>query len=291
MTVTEPAAEPTPSETNESDNALTWPSASDIPDAVEEETTETEPVQESTETTTETPEPEATEEPATETPAEPTRLEDLPEHWQTELTKARDQAADYRVKAREYHDAFEGYDEPTRDKFLELARGMADESKHVETAREFVAIGRRVLEAYGEDVSKLVGEDPDRPMTKAEVEAELEAREQRAAEERATQESIQAIAAEVKELGYTEGSPDHYALLRLANDREDGSLAEAHKQVEAWKKSVIDEWAKSFQQKQERHLATAPAVGVAPSDPGEEPPVDFKGARARLDQYLSDIQQ
>jgi cobalamin biosynthesis protein CobT len=272
-----PATTETSDATNE---ALSWPSATDIPEEVFEETSEPE-----------TTEPEAADEPAEEA-AEEAPAEEATEEPETPaetfdrdyVEKLRNEAADYRVRAKEFHEAFEGYDEAATAKFLDLARGLNDETRHREVGVEFFNIGKRILESLGEDVGDLAAPDPNRPLTKAELDAEFAARE----EERNMAQLVEAIDHEIKELGYTQGSPDHYALMRLANDRDDGSIEEAHKSLQAWKKGIIDEWAKSFQEKQSKHLKTAPAVGVAPSDPGEEIPLDWEGARARMNQRFED---
>lgn len=293
MSMTEPAAEA--ADTPEGSNALSWPTADDIgaeeAETSEPEATEPEAADEPTEETTE-------EAPTEETTEEPPAVETFDRPY---VEKLREEAAEYRVRAKEFNEAFEGYDDDTRAKFLDMARGLNDESRHVEVANEFVAIGKRVLEAYGVDVSNLGEVDPNRPLTLK----ELEAREAKQAEDRAAQESIARIAKEVEELGYAAGSPDHYALLRVAHDDPDGDLKKAHERLQAstvekakallasddgaeLRKGVIEEFIKAVKEKQATHLPTTPATGVAPADPGDEPVTDFSQTRERMDQWLAD---
>lgn len=272
MTDTAPAEEST----------LAWPSADDLPEEVFEETPEPESAEESEETTEEAPAEETPEVAETEEPEG-----EKPEMFDRDyVEKLRNEAVEHRLKAKEFHEAFDGYDEPAVQKFLDLAKGLNDEARHEEVGREFFNIGKRILEAKGIDVGDLSLPDPNRPMTKAELDAEFARRE----EERSMAEIVQKLDEEIVGLGYKPGEPDHYALMRLANDREDGSIEEAHKQLQAWKKGIIDEWAASFKAKQDKHLKTTPAVGVAPKDPGEAPDLSWEGSRSRLDQYLDDMQ-
>lgn len=262
---------------------LTWPSASDIPS--ETETTEPE-VTETTETETETA-PAETETTETAPPAETTEVappvETEPETFdRAYVENLRAENAKTRVRSKEFHDTFEGWEDHATEKFLDLARALNDESRHEEVGREFITIGKNILEAYGVEVGDLSAPDPNRPLTVR----ELEAREAKQREEADMAAHVEQIAKEVKELGYEEGGPDHYALLRLANDDPNGDLKVAHTKLEAWKKGIIDSFIKAHTAKQETHLPTAPAVGVAPSDPGEEPATDWAAARARLEANL-----
>jgi hypothetical protein len=274
-----------PADAGAANEALSWPSADEITDEVFEETAEPEATDESAEETTEeAPAEETTEEPAEEPEPEGEKPEVFDRDY---VEKLRDQAAGYRVQAKEFHEAFEGYDEAATAKFLDLAKGLNDETRHEDVAREFLTIGKRILTSLGKEVGDdFSTPDPNRPLTLA----ELEKREAAQAEERQMAEIVEKLDQEITGLGYTTGSPDHYALMRLANDREDGSIEKAHEALQEWKKGIINEWASSFKQKQDKHLKTTPAVGVAPKDAGEEPDLSWEGSRNRLDQYLEDMQ-
>lgn len=202
-------------------------------------------------------------------PTAPVAFEELPAHWQTELTKARDQAADYRVKAREYHDAFDGYNDDQRAFFLDLAKGLAgDEGAVKQSATELFRVSKAILESQGVDMSDLAVPDPNAPLTKS----EYERLQQEAAQERRTADLIAEIDREVEGLGYTKGSTEQSLLLVMANERADGSVAEAHKQVEAFKQRIVSDFIKTEREKRNRHIATAPAVGGAPAPVPGEPP-------------------
>jgi hypothetical protein len=273
--MTEPAGD---AGATESSNVLDWPDASDIGDEVFEETTETETADEpAEETSEEAPAEETTEEPAEEA-APPVETFD-----REYVEKLRSEAAEHRVRAKEANEAFEGFDEPTRAEFLDMARGLNDPDRHVEVAQKFYDVAKRVFDHYGIETPEMVP-DPNRPLTPKQLEDRL----QQEREERDLAEQTRILDAEIKSLGYETGTPDHFALMRMAWAREDGSIQEAHKAVEAWKKGIITEWAKHFQEKQDRHLDTAPQVGLAPAEAPAEDPTTFEGARERMNQMFKD---
>lgn len=274
---------------------LSWPSEADVPDLSEEadEATESEDTGADEELPTEdAEEAEASTEPeADETPIpEGDNQADKPDVFDRKyVEELRNENATWRVKAQAYEQSFAEYSDDERAKFLDLAQGLSDPERHRETAREFVTIGKRILEAYGEDVGELAVPDPNRPLTAKEVEAKLQEQEQ----QRTLQENIRRIAAEVRDLGYEEGSIDHYALLQAANQNPQGDLKTAHEAVQAWKKGIIDSFIKEHSKKAGKHLPSTPNAGTgqAPAEPPEELTgdmnSDFNAARARIDAMLN----
>lgn len=271
---------------------LGWPSAEDVPDLSTDEGTEDAPDEGADDESGEGEAPEAETAPESEAPETPLPEGDnqAPETFDRKYVESlRNENANWRVKAQTYEQAFAEYSDDERAKFLQLAQGLSNEATHRETAREFVTIGKRILEAYGEDVGDLSPPDPNRPLTAAEFEQKLQ--QERA--DRDMQENIRRIAGEVRSLGYEEGSLDHYALLQAANQNPQGDLKQAHEAVQAWKKGIIDSFIKEHSAKATKHLPSTPNVGTGQA-PAEQPEElthdmndDFQAARRRIDAMLN----
>lgn len=277
-------------DTDDAPAAMEWPSHDDIDVS--------EAVDVPDEGSEDAPAEEAPEAPAEDTPAPEAPEGEVPEGEQPQpdvfdrkyVEDLRNENATWRVKAQTYEKAFAEYDENERAKFLDLAAGLADESRSQATAREMVLIGKRILEAYGEDVGELAVPDPNRPLTAAELDAKL----RQADEQRSLDESIRRIAAEVKDLGYEEGTPDHYLLLSMANANPQGDLKVAHDGVQAYKKAIVDEFIKEHSGKARKHLPSTPDGGGTGQAPAEAPEeltgdinADFAKARDRISAMLN----
>jgi hypothetical protein len=273
-----------PPEGDGGDAPLNWPSAADVvPD--DQVTTEPEP-EDDGETPPadppaappaapegETPPPEGTPPPAD------GGLEALPQSWQDTIRDLRKENGDYRVQYKALDEVFGAYGPDERAKFLDLAAGLADESRHEETAREFIAIGKRILENYGVDVGDLAAPDPNAPMTRAQYEAAERQRRQEADIEK----NMERITEKVKSLGYELGSLDHYALLRAANEQQAEGPPDwdaAHARVQSWKKGIIDGFIAEHSKKAGSFPPTAPQTGSAPAEMPDELPEDREAAFA-----------
>lgn len=262
--------------TESTDTPLSWPTAEEVvPD--DQVTTEPEP-EGAEDEAVETPAPEApaAEETPAEEPAAPA-ADGQQTFDRAYVEGLRQEAAGYRVRAKQYEDVFGQYNDVERDKFLDLAAGLADEARHQEVATEFINIGKRILEHYGVEVGDLAAPDPNRPMTRAEYEAAERQRKADADLER----DMERITAKVQGLGYELGSLDHYALLRAAQEQE-GTVDwdVAHAKVKAWKDGLINDFIKEHSKKAGAHLPTPPATGAAPAEMPEELPADQAEALA-----------
>jgi hypothetical protein len=256
---------------SEEDAPLAWPSADQV---VPDDQVTAEPEADEGDEAPPAPpaEPAATPPAEPAAPAEPPALESLPESWQETIRDLRKENGDYRVQYKQLDDAFGAYSAEERSKFIDLAAGLADESRHEEVAREFITIGSRILAHYGHEVPDLDGlPDPNAPMTRAQYEAAERQRE----EERDIAARTQALTKQVTDLGYELGSLDHYALLRAAQEQEGPvDMAAAHEKVQAWKKSMIDSFIAEHSKKAGAHLPTPPQTGAAPAEMPEELPAD-----------------
>lgn len=224
---------------------------------------------------------ETTEPPVTE-PVQDTKDEvqdsSIPEELLPYVKQLRDENKDRRLAVKPFEEAFDGYDDGQRDHFLALAKALTIPEQHEAAAREFVRIGKDILDELGIDTGDLQAPDPNRPLTVK----ELEAREARQAEERAQQENIRLIEQEVKDLGYSEADDPltYYALLRAAQNH-DGDFKKADADVKAYQKQIVDQFIKAQREKRGKHLTTSPAVGGPPND-HEEAPTDWGSARQRV---------
>lgn len=200
------------------------------------------------------------------------------------VEKLRDEAASHRVKNKTFEDAFAGYEPEQVEYLLNITRGLRDPKQQLAAAKELKEVITSIYEARGLDPF-----DPDsepKPLTQEDIDARFD--QERIARE---QESIVAgIRKEVADLGYTEGSLDHFALLRAAELTDDGSIVKADEKVKAWKQGIIDEFVKNQRDGKDQWLKTPPAVGKPPADTTDAP-TDMEGARARADALLASMEQ
>ena len=182
--------------------------------------------------------PEAT----VEAPADPDMF---PRSYVEELRK---EAADNRVRARQYEEAFEGYDSETKEAFLQFARlqyaASQGDQEAISALEEFYADDE-------DDVEEVDVDDADRPLTRAEAE-EMATRLAREEYQRLTNEreqhqmQVQMVAnvrSTAESMGYEFGTPEYKMLLTFANEDDvislDDPLAEADKRMTAWKQSFV----------------------------------------------------
>lgn len=186
----------------------------------------------------------------------------------------RNEAAENRVSAKIYKEAFDGYTDEQRDYFLNLAKGLNDPAKHVDTAREMMRVSAGILQQYGQEVPDL---DPvlnvDKPLTIADIEA----REAKQAADRATQESIAQTQRDIEGLGYKLGTPEFSTFLHFAQENS-GDIHKADTAFKAYKQSIIDGFVAERQASKDKHLTAQPQVGSAPAVT-EGGPKTFEDAR------------
>lgn len=230
---------------------------------------------EQTETTTEVPAEEPTGE-AVSTPeaeAEAPAVTETPEETfdRKYVEELRQESAKYRTRAKDYEDAFEGYDDDTKAAMLDLAREL-NADPHMGSKR-MVEVAKQVL---GEDGFRDLLEDKGpKPLTEADVERKFKEREQAQAQEQAVQDVMR----EAKDLGYAEGTPDQAELFWFAHNKTEGDLSKAHEAVQARKQAAVDEYLKG----KEADADAFPTPTTAGSgSTGGEPPKDFGSAREAL---------
>lgn len=195
-----------------------------------------------------------------------------------ELQRVRQEAASRRVAIKPYEEAFKGFDEESRQTYLELAKQIAsgDPAAQKSAAKRFREIAERI-DGATVPVTPTGEEDPDqKPLTRAEL-REIQAQER---EQQELQTQIKAIEADAEREGITVGSP-RYATYLYALQQPDvaGDHDKAMAVLNAERQAIIDEYAKQVAEGQEKWPA---AVGSAAlGAPGEEiKPKTWRDARA-----------
>lgn len=208
------------------------------------------------------------------------------------VEKLRAEAAKHRTARRPFEDAFQGFSDGERDRFLDLARKLYSDPESA-------------LEEFEGVVSRLSAQLGRTPVTQP---APAPAPEPEPSTETFTAEDVQRIVqetiaaeraketetAEVRQVFeqakaldpiYTEGSPQLVQLLAVA--QTEGSLEKAHEiltgQLDAYRQQVIEEYRASLTAGGRRH---APRLDASePRAPGGSPdevtPGDLKTASAR----------
>lgn len=194
----------------------------------------------------------------------------------------RHENAEYRKQWSPYEKAFAGYDDESRDAWLEFFN-MAREDPDGATAYLASILGLQP----GEEPE--VGAEEQQPLSREEMLALLEQRDAASAEERAIEE----VERKAESLGYTltddEGRPnrDYIDLLHRTVHEHDGDVAAAHEarltDVENLKKQLRDE---TLRRKAGDTTPTpVPAGGGGPSDEVEI--TDLKQSRAALAEWAN----
>ena len=200
-------------------------------------------------------------------------IEDLPESWQKEISDLRRENANRRTALSSYEQAFDGYDDETRDAFLEYARvvraAQNGDPDAIATLQEWT----------GEDDDDV---DPEPQIDPVEA-ARQAAREEteRIFSERETarmrSDAISSVQNTAKEWGFepTPGQPGHARYKRLvdiaANELPPDTtnpLEEARKVLEgeeaAFRQAAIDEYLGKKGEQADRSPQFAPPNGAAP---------------------------
>ncbi len=114
------------------------------------------------------------------------------------VEKLRQESAGYRTRAKTYDEAFDGFDDESREVFLGLAKDLVNSPEAA--ARRMIEVSKQLL---GEDFdSALTGPPP--ALTREDAErlwAEKEAA-------RGQEDAIRAVQNEARELGYKDDTPD-----------------------------------------------------------------------------------
>lgn len=191
------------------------------------------------------------------------------------VEKLRQESASYRTRAKTYDEAFDGFDDDSREVFLGLARDLVNSPESA--ARRMIEVSRQLL---GDEFdSALTGPPP--ALTREDAErlwAEKEAA-------RGQEEAIRAVQNEARELGYKDDTPDMSELFWFASNQTGGDLKAAHELVEARKQATIDQYLESKRAAGES-FTTPTTAGITAGGDGE-PAHTFEEASARLRARLS----
>lgn len=192
----------------------------------------------------------------------------LPASWQSHVRELRAESAARRTALAPFSSAFEGYDDADRDTLLALATTLRSDPR---AAGEWMRQQAEVLLA---DQAADVGpgaRDPDRPMTRSELEAYMAERDQRARAHQDEAAQVAAIVAEAKTLGYDpESDRRGYArLLDVAMHETGGDLQAAHDALKADRQKVIDEYLGTKAATGDAGGTLPPQSGSAQEAPGE----------------------
>jgi hypothetical protein len=203
--------------------------------------------------------PESTPDPADDT---------IPEALRPYVKQLRDEAAERRVALKPYEDVFGKFDAEESQALLKVIDGLTDESTQYEAATML----KQVVESILGDGS----EDPDRPLTRADLERIEQQKQQQAQQEAA----VQAVIKEATDLGYPEGTREHRRLLDVAVNETKGDLKAAHEAIQKEKDAIIAEYAKQVMEGKAKWPTLAPATGTTPADVSGEAPKTWAEARA-----------
>lgn len=186
------------------------------------------------------------------------------------VEKLRQESAGYRTRAKTYDEAFDGFDDESRDVFLGLAKDLVNSPESA--ARRMIEVSKQLL---GDDFdTALTGPPP--PLTREDAErlwAEKEAA-------RGQEEAIRAVQNEARELGYKDDTPDMSELFWFASNQTGGDLKAAHELVEARKQATIDAYLEKKRAAGES-FTTPTTAGITAGGDGE-PAHTFEEASARL---------
>jgi hypothetical protein len=161
------------------------------------------------------------------------------------VEKLRQEAAQYRTRARQYEEAFDGYDDETRQAFLDFAR-----LQYAAANGDEAAIAQ-LQEFYGDDEDDV--EDDGIPQFQSREEFEQFQRQvareeaERLYQERESHQAQVAAVEQVKvtarAMGYDTASPDYVLLMQFANQPDvislDDPLAEADRRVKAYQQQLV----------------------------------------------------
>lgn len=195
--------------------------------------------------------------------------------YEAELRRARDEAAESRIAARRFKEAFEGYEEPEVDRFLELSKALVTNPEMA--YKEFKEIADRLEKEYGAKPD----EEP-----KYLTAADLEQIEQ----QKAREALIGKVLSRSQELGYEEGTDAQAQLLWIASkdpataDLDDlAAIDKAHEimtgRLEAYKAQVLAEYLAEVEAQAGKFppVSSGGAGGVSPEPAGD--PGDWGSAR------------
>lgn len=214
-----------------------------------------------------------------------------PESFSREyVQELRSESAKYRTRAKAYDDAFDGYDDDTREAILEWVR-----LSHL--AQNGDADAEAQLEAlFGGDSDDAspgqptpVAEAPE-PLSREDVAAIFREQFDEVEAQRAAQEGIAALATRARDMGYDPGSgdrppsADYILLLQYANRADvfqlDDPIARADEMVKEYKAAIVAEHLGKKEAQASTNVAV-PTPGSASQPSTTTRPYDENDSEAR----------
>lgn len=175
------------------------------------------------------------------------------------VEELRQESAKYRTQAREFSDAFDGYDDDARAEMLGIVRDLvaAPES----AAARMIEVAKAL---YGDEFEARIKDNKPRALTQDDLEREFQRREA----QRAEQEAVAAVQREAAELGYPDESPEAVMLYGLAAKFHAGDLRAADKYLKDLKEAAVAEYL-TAKQGQAEAFPPVTTGGAAPSPASE----------------------
>lgn len=220
--------------------------------------------------------------PETATEVDPFDSPDTDTFDRSYVEKLRNEAAKNRTEAKQYKDAFEGYDEQSQGVLLNVVNLLkTDQTAGVKALQEIVQfLSPEDAAAVTEAVEEATGEIAAPELTVAEqVEAALAERDRTSSE----QAKVDAIISKATELGYPADDPQHITLLWIANNQTGGDLDKAAAKIAESDQAKIDAYIAKKAADNDKFIT--PSNGAAPA-PGAAKAGGFKDARARVEARL-----
>lgn len=194
-----------------------------------------------------------------------------------------------RQRSKRYDEVFDGYTDDERDFLLNLASEVR--SNPAQAAQRAAQLAQ-VLGATPAEQQQVANEvDESGPLTAKDIaqiiDQQLSARDQRHAAQQQEQEQKAAVAevfTDAEKLGYEQDTPEFINLLYVAaRDQEHDpatALQLAHKQIQAQRQQVIDDYLAQKAKESDQTPDTRTPGGSAPS--GEKKIASIKAATAAL---------
>lgn len=226
-------------------------------------------------------------------PSEPATPEPLPDGETFDrayVEKLRDEAARYRVTAREREEALARYDflndvpSEGQDLLLDMVQRLVADPK-----------GQGAIHTL-QVLKNLTGDDFDQVLeaskspqylTREEAAKIAEAEADKREQARIRSEAERQLKAEVEGLGYQDQTPDTGLLFWYANTATEGDLNKAHEEVQKFRQGIIDAYVEEQRNKNSKFPPVSGAVSEGPTPPGDEGPHSVEEATQGLRKWLA----